>query len=137
MLLAQPTCGYFTFFVDWLVAVGWPLCRLVALCVAQWVCYSWLLRVGRFIPIAVGWSLWAGRCVGWSLCRLIALGIVGRAVYRWLYVGQFISIALCRSLWVNCCCLIALNRSMWVSRSGLGALGRLLWISRCGGWSFF
>lgn len=108
--------------------MGWPL--YIALRGALWVCYSWLLWVGRFVPIAVGWSLWASRCV-WSVALSVGRFIRGIVGGRWiggfmlvnlcrlLCVCRFVSVAVDRLMW-----LIALCRSMWVSRSGLGALGR-------------
>lgn len=84
-----------------MVAVGWPLCRLVALRVALWVCYSLLPWVARFVPIAVGWSLWAGRSVGRLLCRLVDLYVA-----FWSGYG---SVALCRSLCGGCFVSVAVG----------------------------
>lgn len=78
---------------------------------ALWVCYSWWLWVGRFVPIAVGWSLWASRCVGRSLCRLVDLYVVSLVG---LWIGGFMSVTMCRLLCVGRFVLIAVDRLLWL-----------------------
>ena len=153
MLLAHPTCGFFTLFVDWLVAVSWSLwvgryvvwslcvwrcgsvtlgcCGSVVLCRLLWVgrCGLVVALVGRF----VGWLLYTWHC--WSGCGSVAL-------CRSLCVGRFVSVAVGRLLLLNCSRSVNVGESQWFGRSRSIALGqslrrlvlflRALWISRCG-----